>query len=1340
MKKNLFTFLLAMLIAIAANAEIASGTCGTKLTWSLSDDYTLTISGIGAMTSYGSTSKIPWLISYKTNIKNVVIEEGVTSISQYAFHGCSYLTGITIPQSVSSIGIHAFDGCSSLTNVTIPDGVAAIDNYTFSGCSSLINVTIPERVTLIGSYAFSGCSSLSTITIPDNVAAIGICAFKSCSSLTSIIIPNGVTSIGSEVFSGCTGLVSITLPFIGSSANETSASSSTLFGYFFGSGKADGETYVNQYYFGGNTTYRYIPSSLREVTVTGGKLFYGTFSGCSMLTSVKFLNGITEVGEKAFYNCDNLESVTIGDEVKNIGNDAFYGCSKLNSNVVGNSLQSIGSGAFSGCNSISTLDLPASLSIIGANALDGMAALHTINMLGANPPALENATALNNFTTIYVEAEALNNFLQDETWKDHTAQIIAQGIKTDYDATVTALADKSALHIEIGEANLQNVVNLKVSGTINSYDLMLMRNKMVNLKHLDLSNASIVDNAYEYFNNKGDGYHSVANTLTRYALQPNLFSIKLPSSLTTINDRSLQELKHVEEIEIPANVTSIGIAAAKNLSLLKSITFEENSKLESINDSAFYECSSIKELSIPGSVKTMSGKAINQCSSLEKLTLEDGEGVLSLSSSIDDNKCPLKEAYIGRNLTGGLYIGALFYYKLNLSKVTIGEGVTTIPNKCFYGSSCKELIVPSSLYSIGTDAFYRNSTTDIYITDVNAWSNISGLETLMSTTTAKNIYLNGEKIETLDLKGVVTMQPYAFEHATITGVNIPTNSTLAKISDYAFAYTNLNKIQMPVSITAVGDYSFNSCPNLTEVKLPSSIHGIGNHAFDECPNLYDVYTYTIEPQVIDQFTFSTYKSATLHCPKVSYYNYFYNTQWSQFLKLVDFDEEYDYIFIDKDVTLDDNTGAIGGEPDTDINPGGGLVVDDDLEQNLGDVHIKFDGTSNIGASIIGSRIHAHKIYLDIEVVANKWYFFCFPFDVDLVTVQKSGGYVFRYYDGQKRAEGQNGWTDIAAGTEHLNAGEGYIFRTNEAGTLTVCIAKKTVEAENIDINNTDEFTTLYDFTAESSDNKSWNFVGNKYLSYYDINDLAYGAPIVIWNGTSYEAFRPGDDDMVLYPFQAFFVQKPENVENVGFEADSRMTYLQSQDKEVRSAKRRAKAAKLNRDRKLINLTITDGENTDKTRVVFNNKQQLTFEAECDATKFSVANDIPQMYSLDADNTKYSINERPVSDGKVKLAIAVPAKGEYTINATRMDAHVFLEDAATGTLHDLQNGDYTFETEAGTFAQRFTLILADDEATAIKVLNNSNTTASEGDAYDMSGRRVKNAKGIVIKGDKKIMVK
>ena len=204
-------------------------------------------------------------------ITNLVIPSDVTSISSYAFSGCSGLTSVTIPNSVESIGYNAFSGCSNMTSVNISD-LAAWCNIKFSfynyECNPLYyahhlyingneitNLVIPNSVESIGYSAFSGCSGLTSVTIPNSVKSIGYYAFVDCTGLTSVNIPNSVTFIDSNAFSGCSGLTSVTIP--------------------------NGVISIDD----------------------------SAFSGCSGLISVTIPNSVTRIGSSAFKNCNRLNTI-----------------------------------------------------------------------------------------------------------------------------------------------------------------------------------------------------------------------------------------------------------------------------------------------------------------------------------------------------------------------------------------------------------------------------------------------------------------------------------------------------------------------------------------------------------------------------------------------------------------------------------------------------------------------------------------------------------------------------------------------------------------------------------------------------------------------------------------------------------------------------------------------------------------------------------------------------------------------------------------------------------------------------------------------------------------------
>lgn len=525
---------------------------------------------------------------------------------------------------------------------------------------------------------------------------------------------------------------------------------------------------------------------------------------------------------------------------------------------------------------------------------------------------------------------------------------------------------------------------------------------------------------------------------------------------------------------------------------------------------------------------------------------------------------------------------------------------------------------------------------------------------------------------------------------------------LRKIGSEAFRYCHsLRNVSFPLNLQIVGDYAFDYCQSLTEVRFPSSIQSVGQKAFRGCP-IKKVYTYTIEPIKIDQNAFSsdTYSTAELWMPTQSYSNYYYNTQWGQFRndKYHWFDEPYEYFYVNNDYTLDKGNSADGdkgrfdGTPDVDVNPGGGLIVEGEGDQGAGDVHLKGDG-KNWASIIAHANMDAKRLYLDITVKANCWHFFCFPFDVKRSNISCKGSFVFRYYDGKVRADkGQGGWTNLPDTEEYLRAGKGYIFQTSMDATLSILIEK-------------DKFGKLPGVTvsgsleANASTNEqdaSWNFVGNPFTSFFNVDENGFAAPITRWNGSTYEAVRPGDDDITLHPFEAFFVQCPADNDKIEFDAANRTTQIKS-EKQAEVNKQKRRQSTLNPNRLMVNLTLGNGNDSDNTRVVFNPEKSARYEMECDAAKFESGTAAVQLYSIEAKAGKMAINERQA--GSVRLGYTASKGGTYTISAMRMDQPVLLRDNVMNVTYDLSNGDYQFTSEAGTFDDRF-MIMIDGSATGV----------------------------------------
>ena len=143
------------------------------------------------------------------NLITVKMPNTITQIEDSAFKGCSNIKKMEVPESVENIGKGAFSECSELENIVLPNNIKNITGGMFGGCTKLNQITIPKSTTLIGETAFRGCTSLSSIEIPKEVTNIGNCAFEECTNLESIIIPKKMTTIGKQAFNNCTNLKTV---------------------------------------------------------------------------------------------------------------------------------------------------------------------------------------------------------------------------------------------------------------------------------------------------------------------------------------------------------------------------------------------------------------------------------------------------------------------------------------------------------------------------------------------------------------------------------------------------------------------------------------------------------------------------------------------------------------------------------------------------------------------------------------------------------------------------------------------------------------------------------------------------------------------------------------------------------------------------------------------------------------------------------------------------------------------------------------------------------------------------------------------------------------------------
>ena len=464
--KKLFSFFLA-LVASVGMLHAQNGTCGDNLTWNLSNGV-LTISGSGNMSDY-IPGDAPWYNS-RTTIVQIVIENGVTSIGNYAFYRCSSLTSITIPNSVTSIGTNVFAECSSIISpvynvhvfaymptsysgaYAIPSGIESIAYSAFSGCSGLTSITIPNSVTSIGGYTFHNCSSLTSVNIPNSVTSFGRDVFNYCSSLTSIIAPAVVFDIPEYAWqyspkhleNVCVNAGELTEDAFGFIARSYKTLKSLDLSATTHTELAD-EAFKDFY----NLQSLNLPANLTHIN-------YMAVAGCKNLLSIDIPASVKEIEQSAFEDCRSIETITFGgvqpspvighslvpaaaSQLRKIGNWAFYNAHELQHLEIPEGVEEIGDGAFYGCTYLEELSLPASVRKIGDNCFALCSKLTKITVNSTTPPTIEAKTFFDvkRQIPVYVPDEYVGTYKNDQYW----GEFDIQGVSNMQSAVETVSAD-----------------------------------------------------------------------------------------------------------------------------------------------------------------------------------------------------------------------------------------------------------------------------------------------------------------------------------------------------------------------------------------------------------------------------------------------------------------------------------------------------------------------------------------------------------------------------------------------------------------------------------------------------------------------------------------------------------------------------------------------------------------------------------------------------------------------------------------------------------------------------------------------------------------------------------
>lgn len=810
-------------------------------------------------------------------------------------------------------------------------------------------------------------------------------------------------------------------------------------------------------------------------------------------------------------------------------------------------------------------------------------------------------------------------------------QVTANAQSTEGIYSVTVNTPGSFGHVMLQAVdNWSDVVELTVNGHLSTSDMVYF-SRMVNMTKLDLSQTDI-------------------------------------SSISGCEGLGL-----LQTVVLPESVIEIADNAFKDCTSLSTINL---SKITEIGSSSFNNCKSLGENLILTNLKTVSDYAFQNCAGLKSVEMPVATGIGRFAFSMRDNS----------NST--------------MLTTVIIPNVTAIGYNAFQSCSKLQSIEIPNCTHLG---FYDDSSFD-YQGDC-----FSGCKSLSTVTLSDELKFipNG-----------------TFQNTNLKSIKLP--SKLQQIGRSAFESSKLSAIDIPEGVTAIQNYAFYDCP-IETITLPSTLEVIEEQAFyyyidkynpetgsyDYSYSLKDVYCKCVVPIASSVFNNDMAKGATLHVPALSVSAYKLDDNWYKFNKIEPIEGDLSDITINNTFTIIDYAGLADNMNITLASSNlrqtvGHLTISADKPLSIGNFrqnHILIDDTDYYSYSTVNSypyctslitnnEVRANNVTTKISLPTKQWSFISLPYDVNISSIVVPEGvmWVVRRYSGSNRAamSGET-WENLTAG-QTLNAGEGYIFHcindNNDSWEMDY------VDFEFPAINNSnknnlftcdDVETTIQEYPSEFSHNRGWNLMGNPYPSYMDSRYIEFQAPITVWNGDGYTAYSLTDDDYILHPAEAFFVQCPLNTNRIKFLKEGRTHKYSTLIPDYPRAK-----AQSSDGRSILNFILAGENYSDRTRLVLNEAASRDYEIERDASKFMSSNEsVPQIYIID-NGIHYSIDERPLGSGEYSLGVRIGKEGNYTISIDTNDTHhdILLTDKVTDETVNLSEKPYSFQSQALTIDSRF----------------------------------------------------
>lgn len=670
-------------------------------------------------------------------VEKLVIPEGTTSISAYAFNNGTGFTEIILPESVTNIGTYAFSGCKNLKEIKIPNGVINIGTTAFYGCSGVESLEISKSVKSIGYRAFFGCIEMANISVakenttfhsavncliktasksiilgcnnsivPDDgsVISIGSSAFFGYKGLKEVSIPSSVKHIVDDAFGYCSGLTRVNITDLAAWCEIT-----------FGSPRSNPLYYARRLYLNGElVTDLVVPES---VNIISSFAFYG----CEGLTSVSIGKEVKNIGSAVFINCPKIEKIEVaaGNQAYRSENNCLIkvsnkmlvlGC-KNSVIPADGSVTGIGNGAFNSCEGLTTIAIPAAIKSIGDSAFSGCTGLVGVNITDlAAWCGISFSTASSNpleyAHNLYVGGELVEKLAIPDSVKK-----IAKYAFSGCSGITELKIGKSVANIgDSAFAKCTSISGITVDENNNFYRAAgncLIKNSTKTLV-LGCKNSAI----------PGDGSVTKIGA-SAFEGCSELLSIEIPTSVKSIGEGAFEGCIGLENVNITDLASWCGISFAdkeanpiyyaRNIS----INGEEVTELvipasvKSISKYAFYGCSELTAMTIGSGVKSIGTSAFGECEKLETITVAkenavyDSTGNCLIRKSTKALLVGCKNSEIPANVASigaGAFVGCK-----DLSEITIPVSVKRIRDGAF--ENCRSL---ATINYGGTKAQWRS--------------------------------------------------------------------------------------------------------------------------------------------------------------------------------------------------------------------------------------------------------------------------------------------------------------------------------------------------------------------------------------------------------------------------------------------------------------------------------------------------------------------------------------------------------------------------------------------------------------------------------------------------------